>query len=148
MTNEEVISSYKKIIDDQSAIIKGYVELVDNYERQLKLPKPNFTQGLLGTAEILVEHLKKNAGEPLELDSLKISDEERRKRFGIRVKNMRKSLGLTQEELAEKIGMSKQAVTLYETGRREAGYKNLVALSRALNVTTDWLLGAPPPITQ
>lgn len=144
MTNEEVISSYKKIIDDQSAIIKGYVELVDNYERQLKLPKPNFTQGLLGTAEILVEHLKKNAGEPLELDSLKISDEERRKRFGIRVKNMRKSLGLTQEELAKKIGTTKAAIATYEIGRSEPPFKNLISLSRALNVTTDWLLGEPP----
>lgn len=83
-----------------------------------------------------------------EIDSLKLSDDERRKQFGARLRKMRQLLGLTQAELAEKIGMSKQAITLYETGRREAGYKNLVALSRALNVTTDWLLDAPPPISQ
>ena len=82
----------------------------------------------------------------IESDSLKLSDDERRKQFGARLRKMRQLLGLTQAELAEKIGMSKQAITLYETGRREASYKNLVALSRALNVTTDWLLDAPPPI--
>lgn len=84
----------------------------------------------------------------IEVDSLKLSDDERRKRFGARLRMVRQLLGLTQAELAEKIGMSKQAITLYETGRREASYKSLVALSRALNVTTDWLLDAPPPITQ
>ena len=84
----------------------------------------------------------------IEVDSLKLSDDERRKRFGARLRMVRKLLGLTQAELAEKIGMSKQAITLYETGRREASYKSLVALSRALNVTTDWLLDAPPPISQ
>ncbi len=82
------------------------------------------------------------------IDSLNLSDDERRKKFGARLRKMRQLLGLTQAELADKIGMSKQAITLYETGRREAGYKNLVALSRALNVTTDWLLDAPPPISQ
>lgn len=82
------------------------------------------------------------------IDSLNLSDDERRKQFGARLRKMRQLLGLTQAELADKIGMSKQAITLYETGRREAGYKNLVALSRALNVTTDWLLDAPPPISQ
>lgn len=84
----------------------------------------------------------------IEVDSLKLSDDERRKRFGARLRMVRQLLGLTQAELAEKIGMSKQAITLYETGRREASYKSLVSLSRALNVTTDWLLDAPPPITQ
>lgn len=83
-----------------------------------------------------------------EIDSLKLSDDERRKQFGARLRKIRQLLGLTQAELAEKIGMSKQAITLYETGRREASYKSLVALSRALNVTTDWLLDAPPPISQ
>lgn len=88
------------------------------------------------------------ATKEIEFDSLKLSDDERRKQFGARLRKIRQLLGLTQAELAEKIGMSKQAITLYETGRREASYKNLVALSRALNVTTDWLLDAPPPMEQ
>ena len=144
MTNEEILNGYKKIIDDQTTIIKGYAELVNNYEQQLKTPRPSFTQGLLGNPEILVEHLKKNTGEPIEFDSLKLSDEERRKRFGARIKSLRKSLGLTQEKLGEMIGATKATIATYETGRREAGYRNLIGLSRALNTTTDWLIGAEP----
>ena len=141
MTNEEILNGYKKIIDDQTTIIKGYAELVNNYEQQLKTPQPSFTQGLLGNPEILVEHLKKNTGEPIEFDSLKLSDEERRKRFGARIKSLRKELGLTQEKLGEMIGATKATIATYETGRREAGYRNLIGLSRALKTTTDWLIG-------
>lgn len=82
-------------------------------------------------------------------DSSKLSDEERRKQFGARVRTMRRLLGLTQAELAEKLGATPQALAFYETGRREPPFKNLLALSQVLGVTTDWLLGnEPPPILQ
>lgn len=100
--------------------------------------------GLL-SREVMLEHLKKNTGEPLELDSLKISDEERRKRFGARVRIMRNCLGMTQEDLAKKIGVTNQAVAAYEKGKREPPFGNLIRLARALNVTADWLIGTAPP---
>lgn len=96
--------------------------------------------GLLNL-ERMLKHIKKNKSDPIELDSLKLSDEERRKDFGDRVRIMRKSLGLTQAELAKKVGTTKETITNYERGKREAPFKNLIGLSQALNVTTDWLLG-------
>lgn len=96
--------------------------------------------GLLNL-ERMLKNLKKNNDNSTEFDSLKISDEERRKDFGARIRIMRKSLGLTQADLAKKIGVTKQAITTYETGIREPSFKNLIKLSRVLNVTTDWLLG-------
>lgn len=81
----------------------------------------------------------------IEVDSLKLSDEERRKQFGARLRTMRRLQGLTQAALAKKVGISKQAITTYETGRREAGYRNLIALSRALKTTADWLLDTQLP---
>ena len=96
--------------------------------------------GLLNL-ERMLKNLKKNNEDSMEFDSLKLTDEERRKQFGARIKNMRKSLGLTQADLAKKIGVTKQAITTYETGIREPSFRNLIKLSRALNVTTDWLLG-------
>lgn len=146
MTSEEIIEGYRKIIDDQSAMLKSAFEIIDGYEQQLKSPRPTIAQDLLGNTEIWIEHFKNNPGKPLELDSLKLSDEERRKRFGSRIRMLRKALGLTQEQLAEKINATKPSIAAYETGRREAGYRNLIGLSRALNTTTDWLLGEPPPI--
>lgn len=96
--------------------------------------------GLLNL-ERMLKNLKRNNDNSTEFDSLKISDEERRKDFGARIRIMRKSLGLTQADLAKKIGVTKQAITTYETGIREPSFKNLIKLSRVLNVTTDWLLG-------
>lgn len=96
--------------------------------------------GLINLERIL-KHLKNNNDEPIETDTLKLSDEDRRKDFGARIRIMRKSLGLTQAELAKKIGTTPEAITNYERGKREAPFKNLIGLSQALNVTTDWLLG-------
>lgn len=144
MTNEEILSGYRKIIDDQTAMIKSCFELIAGYEQQLKTPRPTIAQGLLGDTDILLEHIKKNPGEPLEFDSLKLSDEERRKRFGARIKSLRKSLGLTQEKLGEMIGATKSTIALLEGGRREAGYRNLIGLARSLHTTTDFLIGAQP----
>lgn len=140
MTQEELIRGYEKLVADQVAIIKGYAEIVSGYEKMQNTPAPSPVQDLLNQ-EIMLEHLKKNTSEPLEFDSLKLTDEERRKRFGSRIRLLRKALGLTQEKLGEMIGATKATIALYETGRREAGYRNLIGLSRALNTTTDWLLG-------
>lgn len=104
------------------------------------VPLPVIATGLL-KLENERESALGRAFKEMDFDSLKISNEDRRKNFGARLRTMRQLLGLTQADLAKQIGVSKQAITTYETGRREAGYRNLIALSRALNTTTDWLLG-------
>lgn len=117
--------------------------IVSNEEilRELNDISPSrIATGLL-KLERMLKNLKKKHVDYTEFDSLKLSDEERRKQFGARIKSMRKSLGLTQADLAKKIGVTKQAITTYETGIREPSFRNLIKLSRALNVTTDWLLG-------
>ena len=107
-------------------------------------PLPTIATGLL-YHELLLEKAKANSAEPLEFDSLKLTDKERRKRFGQRIKIMRDLRGLTQTQLAAHLGITPQAVAAYEAGKQEAGYRNLIALSRILEVTTDWLLDAEPP---
>lgn len=94
--------------------------------------------------EAVRKHFQKCMGETTKNNSLELSDEERRKQVGARVRMMRQLLGLTQADLAKKIGVTNQAIATYEKGKREATYKNLIGLSRALGVTTDWLLGEPP----
>lgn len=107
------------------------------------IPLPVIATGLLKLESERESALDKACKE-IELDPLKLSDEERRKQFGGRVRMMRQLLGLTQADLAKKIGVTNQAIATYEKGKREATYKNLIGLSRALSVTTDWLLGEPP----
>jgi transcriptional regulator with XRE-family HTH domain len=58
------------------------------------------------------------------------------KAFGKRVAEVRKSKGVTQQELAENIGMSVVAIAYIETGKRWArlGTLNKIANSLKVNV--------------
>ena len=57
-----------------------------------------------------------------------------------RIRDCRKRLGLTQEKLAEKAGISPQFVSYAESGTRCPNSINLLRIAKALNVSTDYLL--------
>lgn len=57
----------------------------------------------------------------------------------------RKKAGLSQEALAEKLGVSRQAVSKWETGDAVPELSKLVLLAKAFDVTTDWLLSESEP---
>ena len=57
----------------------------------------------------------------------------------------RKKAGLSQEALAEKLGVSRQAVSKWETGEAVLELSKLVLLAAAFGVTTDWLLSESEP---
>lgn len=54
--------------------------------------------------------------------------------------NQRKLKGMSQEELAEKVAVSRQAVSKWETGEALPEITKLKALSDVFGVTTDFLL--------
>ena len=109
--------------------------------QELKSISPTKIASWLLNLERILECLKENNDEPIEFDLIKLSDDMLRKDFGARIKIMRKSLGLTQAQLAKKVGITTKAMGSYEQGIREPSLKNLIGLSKVLNVTTDWLLG-------
>ena len=57
-----------------------------------------------------------------------------------KILRLRKKSGLSQEALAEKIGVSRQAVSKWETGEAVPELSKLLLLARAFAVTTDYLL--------
>lgn len=59
---------------------------------------------------------------------------------GQRVRKFRKAYGLSQEELAEKVGISTTHMSHIETGNTKLSLQVLVDLSLALEVKTDELL--------
>ena len=61
--------------------------------------------------------------------------------FGERFARLRKQKGLTQEELAQKIGLSGQAVSKWENDASMPDISLLVELSEILGVSLDELLG-------
>ena len=48
------------------------------------------------------------------------------------IKHYRKQAGLSQEKMAEKIGVSRQAITKWENGNRNTGYCKSDGNSRSL----------------
>lgn len=56
----------------------------------------------------------------------------------------RTQLHLTQEYLAENIGVSRQAVSRWENGQAQPSARNMVKIAALLNVTVDQLTGAAP----
>jgi len=65
--------------------------------------------------------------------------------FGQRLTSLRTARGLTQVELAQKVGSSQRAISRYETIAEFPPTPVLVDLAKALDVTTDELLGLKPP---
>ena len=62
--------------------------------------------------------------------------------FGEKLQKLRKDRGLTQEELAEALYVSRTAVSKWESGRGYPGIDSLKEISRFFGVTIDGLLGA------
>jgi transcriptional regulator with XRE-family HTH domain len=59
---------------------------------------------------------------------------------GERVKSRRLELGLSQDALAEKAGISKSFLSDLENGRRSIGAETLLDLGRAMGVSLDFLM--------
>lgn len=57
------------------------------------------------------------------------------KRFGLKVKELRKLCGFSQEKFAEMIDVSPTTVTAIETGKNFVTYKTLRNICSALNVS-------------
>lgn len=57
-----------------------------------------------------------------------------------KILHCRKRAGLSQEALAERIGVSRQAISKWETGEASPEISKLPLLAQAFAVTTDWLL--------
>lgn len=60
--------------------------------------------------------------------------------MGIRIAQRRKELHLTQEQLAEKMGVSLQTVSCIELGKKAVRPENLANLCTYLGVTSDYVL--------
>lgn len=78
----------------------------------------------------------KAAGAPDELDIISL---------GRRVRHLRKGLGMTLDDLGQKVGAAPSQLSLIENGKREPKLTLLQHLSGALGVGLEQLLGAEPP---
>ena len=61
------------------------------------------------------------------------------KTFGENIKNRRLLFGLTQQQLGEKVGLSKQAINDIEKGRRSTLVTKAIQIARCLDTTVEEL---------
>ena len=61
--------------------------------------------------------------------------------FGEKVKKLRHEKDLTQQQLAELLGVAVSVISSYESGSRYPSYEVLISLARIFHVSTDYLLG-------
>lgn len=69
-------------------------------------------------------------------------------KFNDRLKELRQGRKLTQEEFAKLSGISRSAIGMYESGRREPNFKTLELIADFFNVDMDYLLGKSDTTTQ
>jgi len=60
--------------------------------------------------------------------------------FHDRLYEIRKKAGMTQSDLAEKLDVSRQAVSRWEMGTAKPEFENLIAISNIFDVSIDYLL--------
>lgn len=63
--------------------------------------------------------------------------------LGTRIAERRKTLGLTQQQLADEIGIAQQTLAHYEVGRLRVAAALLPAFAKALNLSFEELFGEP-----
>ena len=66
--------------------------------------------------------------------------EEFKMTFGEKLKEARKKAGLSQEQFAEKMNVSRSAIAKWETDKGMPDVNNLKVMSQLLNVSIDYLL--------
>ncbi|MBU2574081.1 MAG: DUF4065 domain-containing protein [Elusimicrobia bacterium] len=64
--------------------------------------------------------------------------------IGKKIRELRENLGLSQEELAAAVGLTRPIISQIESGIRKVSADELPGFSRALNASADQLLGTAP----
>ena len=70
-----------------------------------------------------------------------MEEQELKKIIGKRLASLRERDGLTQQEVADKIGISKSSVSVYENGMRDMTADIVSKVSDLFRVTLDYLFG-------
>lgn len=63
-----------------------------------------------------------------------------------RIEYLRKTNGISQEELADKVGVSRQAVSKWENEQSLPDLEKIITMSDYFGVTTDYILKGIEPV--
>lgn len=114
-------------VKKMSSLVKRIISLIHFYEEILR----NVDE-LNGRIEALITDIEL------------VEKRDFRKVFSERLRIARKTVGLTQDELAQRIGVKRSTYGQFEQGRNEPNVSLLPKLSRELNRSVEWLIGMTP----
>ena len=66
---------------------------------------------------------------------------DRRRALGCRIADHRRAAGLSQDQLADRVGVERRTIQRYEAGTRDPGYSDLVLIADALDTPLAKLVG-------
>jgi len=61
--------------------------------------------------------------------------------YGERIASLREKLSMTQEDLSNKLGISRASLSHYENNRRAPDYETIVKIANLFHVSIDYLIG-------
>ena len=88
----------------------------------------------------IVKKRRKNGEYQNQKENITPRQEEIRKTLGETLKELRTERNMTQEFVAEKLGLSRQAVSKWENGSSEPSTTNLIAIAYLYGIRTEELL--------
>ena len=62
-------------------------------------------------------------------------------KFPEKIKDLREEMGISQEKLADELGVSHGIISFWENGKREPKLSNLVLIAEYFGVSIDYLAG-------
>lgn len=106
---------------------------ITNYETGRRTPSSAAFNNICKTFGVSEEWLRTGEGEML----VPVTPDENF--MGERIKELRKFLGLTQQEFATRLGSVQNTITGYETGRRTPSNQVIALICREFGVSEEWL---------
>ena len=67
--------------------------------------------------------------------------------IGDKIKQVRVARNLTQQDLADKMGLKRNTISQWESGSRNVSVEQLIEIARVVGVTLDYFNDAPPERT-
>lgn len=116
--------------DDLANILNVHKTNVSKWERNKYKPSIDILANIADYFQVSVDYLIDN--EPAIL-------------LGEKLKDLRKTKGLTLKEVADNIGLGESTISLYENNNRRPDYVTLNKLSALYNVSIDYLLNNDSP---
>ncbi|MGG4092068.1 helix-turn-helix domain-containing protein [Paenibacillus lautus] len=145
-TNETVlIQEFLRRYWDLWGASKEEAEIIFNGFRKKLIKIAEETKG--ATLDVSVERLLDTSNDDIEPMEMKVDASEQPKemtnaqKIGVKLRYYRKKKGLTGEQVAKYLNVSRQTISGYETGSREPNLETITLLSELYDMSVDSLLG-------